>query len=78
MRRHIVRAFGIVFEVVGILRDQAIEKFFQITTRSRIGIFHYDQTATGMLDKNSQNPIANARVAQQRFDFVCNFVSAFA
>jgi len=60
MRRHIVGAFGIVLEVVGIFRYQAIEKLFQITTRRRVGIFHHDQTATGMPNKNSQNPIANA------------------
>ncbi len=60
MRRHIIGTFSIVHKVVGILRNQAVEKFFQITTCSRIGIFHHDQTATGMLDKNSQNPIANA------------------
>ena len=60
MRRHIIGAFSIVHKVVGILWNQAVEKFFKITTRSRIGIFHYDQTATGMLDKNIQNPVANA------------------
>ena len=60
MGRHVVRSFSIVLEIIGILRHQTVEKFLQITTRRRIGIFHHDQTATGMLDKNSQNSVANA------------------
>src|SRR5207248_2222585 len=42
MRRHIIAAFGTVREVTGFFRHEAVEEFFQITSRSRIGVFHDD------------------------------------
>src|SRR5438876_8588813 len=60
MRRHIIAAFGTVREVIGIFRHEAVEEFFQITSRSRIGVFHDDQAATGMLDKHGRGPVLYA------------------
>jgi len=60
MGRHVVRSFRIMLEIIGIFWYQVVEEFLQITTCRRIGIFHHNETATGMLDKNSQNAIANA------------------
>ena len=60
MRRHIIAAFGTVREIIGILRDQAVEERFQIAARSRIGVFHDDHAATSMLDKHGCRPVPDA------------------
>ncbi len=60
MRWHIVAAFGIVREIIGVFRHEAVEEFFKITSRSWIGIFHDDHAATGMLDKHRRRPIPDA------------------
>ena len=57
VRWHIIAAFGTVREVIGIFRYEAVEEFFQIMSRSRIGIFHDDHAATGMLDKHGRRPV---------------------
>ena len=57
MRWHIIAAFGTVREIIGIFRHEAIEEFFQITSRSRIGIFHDDHAATGVLHKHCRRPV---------------------
>src|SRR5437660_560699 len=53
VRWHVVAAFGTVREVIGIFRDEPLEKLFQIAARSGIGIFHDDYAATGVVSKNS-------------------------
>ena len=58
MRWHVVAAFGSVCEVAWILGHEPIKEFFQITSRSRIGIFHDDYAATGMLDKDGRGPVS--------------------
>ena len=60
MRWHIITAFGIVREIIGVFRDQSVEEFFQVTPRGRVGIFHDDHAATGMLDKNGGRPVPDA------------------
>ena len=77
VRWHVVGAFGVVFEIIGILRDQSIEEFFQITPGRRIRIFHYNQAATGVLRKDRHNSIFNFALAHDGFDFIGDFVSAF-
>ena len=57
MRWHVVAAFGAVREIIGIFRHEPVEEFFQITSRSRIGIFHDDHAATGVLNKNGRRPV---------------------
>src|SRR2546422_4788833 len=52
MRWHVVAAFRAMREVIRIFRDEAIEKFLEIFSRRRIGVFHHDEAATGMLNKN--------------------------
>ena len=59
MRWHIIAAFGTVREVIGIFRYEAVEEFFQIMSRSRIGIFHDGYAATGMLDKDGRGPVSD-------------------
>ena len=60
MRWHIIAAFGTVREIISILWNQPVKEFFQITSRSRIGIFHDDHAATGMLDKHRRRPVSDA------------------
>ena len=60
VRWHVIAAFGTVREVISIFRDQPVEEFFQVTPRSRIGIFHDDHAAAGMLDKHRRRPVPDA------------------
>ena len=78
MRRHIIAAFGTVREIIGILRDQAVEERFQIAARSRIGIFHDDQAATGMLDKHRRRPVPDAARIDLGLHFARDFVQSLA
>src|SRR5438477_8165562 len=78
VRWHIVGTFRVVFEIIGILRDQPIEKFLQIASCRRIRILHHDQAATGVLRKNRDDAILNFTVAHDDFDFIGDLVSALA
>src|SRR5436309_4202868 len=57
MRRHIVAAFGTVGEVIGIFRYKALEEFFEIAARSRIGVLHDGAGAYGMPDTHGRRPV---------------------
>ncbi len=52
MRWHVIAAFGAVTKVIGIFWDETIEEFLQIMSRGWISIFHDDDAATGVLNKN--------------------------
>jgi len=78
MRRHVVAAFGAMCKVICILRHQTVEEFFQITSRSRIGIFHDDQAATGMLDKHRRRPVPDAARIDLGLHFARDFVQSLA
>jgi hypothetical protein len=43
-------------EIIRVFRDQSVEELLQVTPRGRVGIFHDDHAATGMLDKNGSRP----------------------
>jgi len=78
MRRHIIAAFGTVREVIGIFRHEAVEEFFQITSRSRIGVFHDDHAATGMLDKQGRRPVPDAAFIDRGLHFARDFVQSLS
>ena len=78
MRWHIIAAFGTVREVIGIFRHEAVEEFFQITSRSRIGIFHDDHAATGMLDKHRRRPVPDAASIDLGLHFARDFVQSLS
>jgi hypothetical protein len=78
MRRHIVGAFCVVFEIIGILRDQPIEEFLEVASRCRIRILHHDQTATRVPRKDRYRAIFNFAFAYDRLDFIGELVSALA
>src|SRR5438067_12296160 len=78
MRWHIVRAFGVVLEIVGILRHKPIEIFSEIAPRRWIGILHYNQATTGVLRENCNNAIFNSALALEHFDLVGDFIGALS
>src|SRR5438105_9419519 len=78
MRWHVVGAFGIMLEIVGVLRHQPVEKFFEIAPCRWISILHHDQTATGVLRENCNNAIFNIALPYKRFDLVGNLVGSFS
>jgi hypothetical protein len=78
VRWHVVAAFGAVAEVIGIFRHEAVEEFFQVAARAWIGIFHDDQTGTGVLDKNSDGPIPHAALVDLRLNVIGDLVKTLA
>ena len=65
-------------EVIRIFRHEAVEKLFQIAARGRVGIFHNDDAATGVLNKNGDGSILNARLLDLRLHVISNFGETFA
>src|SRR5437867_10240980 len=57
VRGHVIAALRPVRKIIGIFGYEPIEKLFQVAARSRIGILHYDDTATGVLDEHSHCPV---------------------
>src|ERR1035441_2541490 len=71
---HIIGAFVVVLELL-IFRDELVEKSLEIARR---GIFHCDQTATGVLDKHRDRSVAHAALVDLTLNLVCDFVGALA
>ena len=67
-----------MLEIVGVLRYQPIEKFFEIAPRRGISILHHDQAATGVLRENCNNAVFNFALADKRLDLVGDFLGAFS
>ena len=78
VRWHVIAAFGAVREVIGILRHQVVEELLQIAARSWIGIFHDDDAATGVLNKNCRDPVSKAASVDLRLNFIGDFVETFS
>jgi hypothetical protein len=78
VRRHVIATFRLVREVICILWHQAIEKFFKITARGRIGVFHDDEAATGVLNKRRHGSRTHASFVDDRPDIVRDFVGPLA
>ena len=75
MRWHVIAAFGAVTKVIGIFWDETIEEFLQIMSRGWISIFHDDNAATGVLNKNRHCSIAQqAALVDPGLDVVGDFV----
>ncbi len=56
VRGHVIAALRPVRKIIGIFRHEPVEERFQIAARGRIGILHYDNTATGVLNEHSHCP----------------------
>jgi hypothetical protein len=78
VRWHVVAAFRIVREVIGIFRHEAVEKLFQIALRGGIGIFHDDDAATGVLNKNRDCSVSHSAVVDLRLHLIGDFVETLA
>ena len=78
VRWHVVAAFRIVGEILGIFGYEAVEKFFQIASRSGVGIFHDDDAAAGVLNKNGDGSVLDAALGDLRLNLVSDFVEALA
>jgi hypothetical protein len=76
MRWHIIAALGAVREVIGIFWHQAIEKLFQVAARGRIGVFHDENTATGVLNKHGHCPVSHSAAVDLRLQIIGDFVEA--
>src|SRR5207248_8097992 len=63
MRWHVVGAFGIMLEIVGVLGHQPIEKFFEVAPCRWISILHHNQAATGVLRENCYHAVFNFALA---------------
>ncbi len=74
MRWHVIAAFGAVTKVIGIFWNETIEEFLQIISRGWISIFHDDDAATGVLNKNRHCPIAQAALVDPGLDVVGDLV----
>ena len=77
VRRHVIASFRAVREVISIFRHQTIEKFLQVTARRRIGIFHKNDAATGMLHKDSHRAISQPAGVDLRLHLIGDFVQSF-
>jgi hypothetical protein len=75
---HVIAAFGVVREIFGIFWHQPVEEFFEITSRSRIGIFHNDHAATGVLNKHCRRPVSDAASIDLRLHFIRDFVQSLS
>ena len=78
MRGAVVRALSRMHEVIGIFRHEPLEKFFKIFSRRWIGVFHHNETATGVLNKDCDGPVACAALVDLCLHVAGDFVGAFA
>ena len=65
-------------EVLGIFRYEAVEKLFQIASRGGVGIFHDDDAATGVLNKNGDCSVSDAALVDLRIDLIGNFAKTLS
>jgi len=78
VRWHVVAAFGAVREVIGVFRHETVEKCFQIAACRRVGIFHDDDAATGVLNKNGDYALWHAALIDFRLQVICDFIKTLA
>ena len=76
VRRAVVRAFIIVL-IVGVLGHELFEKSLQIPPGRRSGVFHDDETATGVTRKHRHGPSFDFTLRDSFSDLVSNLVSSF-
>jgi len=78
VRGAVVAAFGGVDKIICVFRYKVLEEFLQVFPCRAIGVFHYNKTTTGVLDKNSRDAIADAGFVDPALDFAGDLVRAFA
>ena len=65
-------------EVADIFRHEPVKKLFQIASRGGIGIFHDDDAAAGMLNKNGDCSVSHSAIVDLRLHLIGNFVETLA
>ena len=65
-------------EVIGVFRHETVEKLSQIASRRWVGIFHNDNAATGVLNKNGDCSVLDRAVADLRVHVIGDFVEVLA
>ena len=78
MRRAIVFALSDVLKIVGIFRDQTLEKFLEILSCRRVGVFHNDEAATRVLNEDRRRPATHAVLIDLVLDFAGDLVGPLA
>ena len=78
VRRHIVRAFTVVFEVRRVFGHEPVEEFFEIAARCWVGVLHYEKAATCVLYENSHCASDDAAAGQNPGNLICDFMGPFA
>lgn len=78
VRWHVVAAFRGVREIIGIFRHEALEKFLQVATRARVGIFHDHNAAAGVLNEKRDGSILDGAFVYRRLNSIGDFVEALA
>ena len=78
VRSAVIGPLSRVHEVIAVFRHEPLEKFLEIFSRRRIGIFHHNETATGVLNENCDGPGAHAVLVDLRLHVAGDFVGAFA
>jgi hypoxanthine phosphoribosyltransferase len=67
-----------VCEIIGVFRHEPVEELFQIASCGRIGIFHDDKAAAGVLNKNRDGSVSHSAVVDLRLHLISDFVETFA
>ena len=57
---HVIGPLNGVLKPRGVFGDKPVEKLMQVTPGGGIGVFHDDEAATGVEDKNRQTPLRDA------------------
>jgi hypothetical protein len=78
VRRHVVTTFFRMFKIVIVFRHKSLEELFQIAPCRRGRVFHDDQTAAGMPNKNRDRSAAHTRLVDLGLNIIRNFIRAFA
>ena len=78
MAWHIVRPFAGVLKPGRVFRNETVEEFMEIAPGGGIGVFHNDEAATGVADKNRYNPFCYAGACKKVAHGIRDLHGAFA
>src|SRR5688500_2932711 len=75
---HVVGAFAGVLKPRGVFGYEAVEEFMEIVPCGGIGVFHDDETATGVADEDMDGALLNAAGFENTGDAIRDLNGAFA
>ena len=78
VRWHVIAALRVVREIIGVVWHDPVEKLFQVSARGRIGIFHDDNAATGVLNEDSDCSTAHTALIDPRLNLIGDFIKTLA